>query len=72
MTVVRDQQLTIPDFLAYSRRFGLVVPHPSKCTRHPDYPEITMLGINKFDADGKLERGDLSARRRRLAHRRRL
>ena len=23
-----------------------VVPHPSKSTRHPDYPHITMLGIN--------------------------
>lgn len=52
--VVRQQQLDIPDFLAYSRRFGTVVPHPSKSTRHPDYPEITMLGINKFGADGKL------------------
>ncbi len=52
--VVRDQELTIDDFLRYSRRFGLVVPHPSKSTRHPDYPEITLLGINKFDADGKL------------------
>jgi taurine dioxygenase len=52
--VVRDQQLEIPDFLRYSRRFGPVVPHPSKSTRHPDYPEITMLGANKFDADGKL------------------
>lgn len=52
--VVRDQHLTIPEFLAYSRRFGTVVPHPSKSTRHPDHPEITMLGINKFGADGKL------------------
>ena len=26
----------------------------SKSTRHPEYPDITMLGINKFDADGKL------------------
>lgn len=52
--VVRDQQLEIPDFLEYSRRFGLVVPHPSKSTRHPEFPEITMLGINKFDPDGKL------------------
>lgn len=52
--VVRDQQLEIPEFLAYSRRFGTVVPHPSKSTRHPDYPEITMLGINKFGPDGKL------------------
>jgi taurine dioxygenase len=52
--VVRDQDLTIPEFLRYSRLFGPVVPHPSKSTRHPDHPEITMLGVNKFDADGKL------------------
>ena len=52
--VVRDQDLEIPDFLRYSRRFGPLVPHPSKSTRHPEFPEITMLGINKFDADGKL------------------
>jgi taurine dioxygenase len=52
--VVRDQELEIPDFLRYSRRFGPVVPHPSKSTRHPEIPEITMLGVNKFDADGKL------------------
>lgn len=52
--VVRDQQLEIADFLRYSRRFGPVVPHPSKSTRHPEFPEITMLGVNKFDAEGKL------------------
>jgi alpha-ketoglutarate-dependent taurine dioxygenase len=52
--VVRDQDLEIQDFLHYSRRFGPVVPHPSKSTRHPEIPEVTMLGINKFDADGKL------------------
>src|ERR1700719_1131548 len=52
--VVRDQELELGDFLRYSRRFGLVVPHPSKSTRYPEFPEITMLGINKFDADGKL------------------
>jgi taurine dioxygenase len=52
--VVRDQQLEIQDFLHYSCRFGPVIPHPSKSTRHPGIPEITMLGINKFDADGKL------------------
>ncbi|HKD38598.1 MAG TPA: TauD/TfdA family dioxygenase, partial [Pirellulales bacterium] len=52
--VVRDQQLSIQDFLHYSRRFGPVVPHPSKSTRHPEVPEITMLGVNKFGADGKL------------------
>ncbi len=52
--VVRDQTLTMQDFLRYSRRFGTVVPHPSKSTRHPEVPEITMLGINKFSADGTL------------------
>lgn len=51
---VRDQELTIPEFLRYSRRFGVIEPHPSKSTRHPDYPDITMLGINKFTTDGKL------------------
>ena len=54
VTVVRDQELEIADFIGYSRRYGLVVDHPSKSTRHPDYPELTMLGIGKFDADGKL------------------
>src|ERR1700686_4167907 len=54
---VRDQELTIPDFLAYSRRFRPIGPHPSKQTRHPEYPEITMLGINKFDDDGNIKIG---------------
>src|ERR1700751_5640200 len=54
VVVVPGQELEIEDFLRYSRRFGVVRPHPSKMTRHPDYPEITMLGINKFGADGAL------------------
>jgi len=33
----------------------MVVPHPSKMTRHPDVPEVTLLGVNKFGADGKLD-----------------
>jgi taurine dioxygenase len=54
---VRGQEgLTIPEFVAYSRRFGPVVPHPSKSTRHPDHPEITLLGVGKFDAQGNLRR----------------
>jgi len=52
---VRDQVLAIDDFLKYSRRFGTVSPHPSKSTRHPEYPEITVLGINKFRPDGTLD-----------------
>ena len=52
--VVTGQDLTIPDFLTYSRRFGHVTPHPSKSTRHPEFPEITVMGVNKFTPDGKL------------------
>ena len=52
---VRDQELAIDDFLAYSRRFGTVTAHPSKNTRHPDYPEITLLGVNKIRPDGTLD-----------------
>ncbi|MDA1310221.1 MAG: TauD/TfdA family dioxygenase, partial [Proteobacteria bacterium] len=55
VTVVRDQELEIEDFLRYSRRFGVIIPHPSKSTRHPDYPEITMLGTDKFRPDGSLD-----------------
>lgn len=53
--VVKDQELTMEQFLAYSRRFGNVTPHPSKSTRHPEVPEITVLGVNKFKADGSLD-----------------
>jgi taurine dioxygenase len=53
---VRDQEFDLAEFLAYSRRFGTVHPHPSKMTRHPDCPEITLLGANKFRADGTLDR----------------
>ncbi|MCB1740378.1 MAG: TauD/TfdA family dioxygenase [Gammaproteobacteria bacterium] len=52
--VVRDQSLQMEDFLHYSRRFGRVLPHPSKSTRHPQCPEITLLGVDKFTPDGKL------------------
>jgi taurine dioxygenase len=55
VVVVPGQELEIPDFLRYSRRFGAVHPHPSKMTRHPEYSEITLLGVNKFGADGALD-----------------
>jgi taurine dioxygenase len=54
VVVVPGQELAIEDFLRYSRRFGRVQPHPSKMTRHPDYPEITLLGVDKFGPDGAL------------------
>jgi taurine dioxygenase len=52
--VIPDQDLAIEDFLRYSRRFGVVHPHPSKMTRHPEHPEITLLGADKFGPDGAL------------------
>src|SRR5438477_12688487 len=55
VVVLPGQQLELDQFLAYSRRFGVVVPHPSKSTRHPEVPEITLLGINKFGPDGQLD-----------------
>jgi taurine dioxygenase len=55
VVVVPGQELEIDDFLRYSRRFGVISPHPSKSTRHPDFPEITVLGINKFRPDGALD-----------------
>jgi taurine dioxygenase len=55
VVVVPGQELGVEDFLRYSRRFGFVHPHPSKMTRHPDYPEITLLGVNKFGPDGQLD-----------------
>ncbi|MBI2202488.1 MAG: TauD/TfdA family dioxygenase [Candidatus Rokubacteria bacterium] len=55
VAVIPGQELEIDDFLRYSRRFGRVLPHPSKTTRHPDHPEITVLGVNKFRADGTLD-----------------
>jgi len=52
---VRGQQLDIDDYVRYSNRFGCVVEHPSKNTRYPGRPEVTLLGANKFDENGKLK-----------------
>lgn len=52
---IRDQTLELDEFLRYSRRFGVIRPHPSKSTRHPEVPEVTFLGVNKFRADGTLD-----------------
>src|SRR4030095_15225622 len=54
VVVVRDQDLTLTEYVRYSRRFGRLELHPSKSTRHPEAPEVTFLAANKFDADGKL------------------
>lgn len=52
--VVRDQELTIDEFLAYSRRFGTIKPHRVRQTRHPDHPELTLMGVNTKGADGNV------------------
>jgi taurine dioxygenase len=54
VVIIPGQDIEIPDFLDYGRRFGRLYPHPSKVTRHPEYPEVTLLGFNKFGPDGKL------------------
>jgi alpha-ketoglutarate-dependent taurine dioxygenase len=54
--VVRGQTLTIPEFLAYSRRFGRVKPHRVRRTRHPDYPELTVMGVGTRKADGQVDK----------------
>jgi taurine dioxygenase len=51
---VRDQELDMEEYLRYSRRFGPIEEHPAKSTRHPEYPEVLVLGINKFNPDGTL------------------
>src|SRR5437660_203114 len=54
--VVRGQTLSIEEFLAYSRRFGPLHPHRVKRTRHPDHPELTVMGIGTRKADGKVDK----------------
>ena len=48
---LRGQSLEVEEFFAYSRRFGRLHEHPSKSTRHPEHPALTVLGIDKFNAD---------------------
>ena len=53
---VRGQTLTVEEFLAYSRRFGKLHAHYVTSADDARYPELTVLGVNKFTADGKLRR----------------
>jgi taurine dioxygenase len=50
--VIRDQELGLDQFLAWSGRFGWVKPHFVRKTRHAQYPEITLMGVNKETASG--------------------
>jgi len=52
---IRAQNLSITQFVDYSRRFGNLELHPSKMTRNHEAPEVTMLGVNKFLPSGELD-----------------
>ncbi len=53
--IVRGQELSKADFLAYSRRFGRLKPHMIMRTRDPDNPEITLMGVTSMAKDTKDE-----------------
>ena len=53
--VVRGQTLTMEEFLAYSRRFGRLKPHRVRRTRHPDHPELTLMGVGTRKPDGQVD-----------------
>jgi taurine dioxygenase len=50
--VVRGQDLTIPEFLDWSRRFGRLEPHITRKSRHPDHPEMTVMDNKAAGAQG--------------------
>src|SRR5262249_3916242 len=54
--IVRGQELSKADFLAYSRRFGRLKPHMIKHTRDPEHPEITLMGVTSMAKDSKGEK----------------
>jgi hypothetical protein len=49
-------------------RRDLIVPYPSKSNHHSECHVIAMLGINKFDGNGRLSVEIYSPRWRGLAH----
>jgi taurine dioxygenase len=53
--VVRDQEFSIPQFLAVAERFGTLAPHRVVRTRHPEYPALTQMGLGTRKADGKVD-----------------
>lgn len=58
---VRGQNLSIDEFLAYSRRFGRLQTHYKTTANHTGHPELTVMGVDKFRPDGTLNR-DVYAR----------
>ncbi len=54
--IVRDQDLSIDGFLAYGRRFGRVKPHLVAKARHPDHPDLTVMGKGAVNKDGSVNK----------------
>lgn len=54
--VLRDQQITPEQQLAFARRFGSAKPHHLNPNRHPDYPEMLVVS-NERRKDGGGTRG---------------
>jgi len=54
--IVRGQELSKADFLAYSRRFGRLKPHMIKRTRDLENPEITLMGVTSMAKDSAGEK----------------
>ncbi|MFO0482171.1 MAG: TauD/TfdA family dioxygenase, partial [bacterium] len=48
--VVRDQRLEISEFLAYGARFGTIKPHIVQKSRHPMFPDLTIMDARVLDA----------------------
>src|SRR6266851_1290473 len=67
---VRGQELTIPEFVAYSRRFGPVVPHPSKPTRRRGLAHRRRLQPGAVQGDPALRAGRTEPRRRHAVRQR--
>ncbi|GAA4329818.1 TauD/TfdA family dioxygenase [Pigmentiphaga soli] len=49
---VRGQHFDIEQFLGLGRRFGRLKPHRVRKTRHPDYPELTRMGLETKTSGG--------------------
>lgn len=41
--VIRDQQLEIPEWLAFCARFGRLKPHINRARGHPEFPNLMLL-----------------------------
>jgi len=62
---IRDQELTMEEFLAFSRRFGPIQPHIVRKSRHPDLPELMIMDNKVVDTNiGAVEKPDVELEKR--------